>query len=336
LTADLEYETTTRAVGFLELAGEGLFRCEGPGAREFLQRLLANDVLGLDVGRGRRSLLLDVKGKVAADLAALRVAESELDLLVPEAARADTLKMLQLYGIADPLETTDASGEAAIFTLQGPRAREGVLALAPAAPALDCELDHAPLTMPGIGTGRVVRHDRTGLGGFDLLVPSASGSQARASLARAVPALGGGELSRATLEVLRIEAGRPTFGADFGTDTIPQEARLEEPAGEALSFEKGCFLGQEVVARLRFRGHVNRLLVGLELPRELESGAKLWKGDKEVGRVTSQARSPRFGRVLGLGYVRRELATPGTELEVESGAERVPVRTAALPFAAVR
>lgn len=326
------YAHAVAAAGLLDLSGEGFFRCEGPGAREFLQRLLANDVLKLDVGQGRRSLLLDVKGKIAADLACLRTAGAEVHLLVPEPAREATLKMLQLYGIADPLETTDATDERVLATVQGPRARAAVETLA-SLPPLAAELDHATLELAGIGPARVVRHDRSGLGGYDVLVPAASGEAARQALARAAASVGGGPLSKEALDVLRLEAGLARFGPDFGPETIPQEARLEEPPGVALSFDKGCFLGQEVVARLRFRGHVNKLLCGLELPASLPVGTGLWKGEKEIGRLTSVARSPRLGRWVALGYVRRELSASGTEIEARpQGASPTSVKVAALPF----
>ncbi|MBI3724990.1 aminomethyl transferase family protein [bacterium] len=136
------------------------------------------------------------------------------------------------------------------------------------------------------------------------------------------------------LDLLRLEAGRPRFGADFGPETIPQEARLEEKEADALSFDKGCFLGQETVARLRFRGHVNRLLVGLVSESDVSPGSSLRKDGKDVGKVTSAARSPLLsGKTIALAYARREHASPGTEVEVVSGERTAPARIVPLPFA---
>jgi folate-binding protein YgfZ len=321
------YEATRNAAGALELSSEGWLRCDGPGTLSFLQRLLANDVLALAPGQGRRSLLLDIKGKIASDLAVLRTGDAEVHLIVPPTARETTLKMLQLYGIADPLETTDETDATKLWSIQGSRARAALEAVA-ALPPLARELDHALVEVAGVGPVRVVRHDRAGLGlGFDLVGPASAAGPLREVLDRSVKSVGGGALEATELALLRLEAAQPTFGVDFGPETIPQEARLEEPPGAALSFDKGCFLGQEVVARLRFRGHVNKLLTPLELGRGVDAGSPLMKGDKEVGKVTSSVASPRLGRTIGMGYVRRELAAPGTELEVKAGAERVAVKT---------
>jgi len=130
----------------------------------------------------------------------------------------------------------------------------------------------------------------------------------------------------AALEVLRVERGTPRFGADMDEKTIPLEANLER----ALHYQKGCYIGQEVIARATFRGHVNRHLVGLRFQGELPAPrTELFSGERRVGWVTSAVQSPRFGPI-GLGYAHRDVAKPGTELTLAGGGGTA--RVEALPF----
>jgi folate-binding protein YgfZ len=147
-------------------------------------------------------------------------------------------------------------------------------------------------------------------------------------LTDAARARGGGPAGYAALNALRIEAGIPWFGYDFDDSVIPQEAALESTH---VSFSKGCYTGQEIVERVRSRGHVNRRRTGLEFSASIppEHGAKLMQNDKEAGWVTSAAYSPRLARAIGMGYVRREQSAPGTTLECVTGGSAT---VAQLPF----
>jgi folate-binding protein YgfZ len=290
---------------------DALLEMEGKDAFTFLHRMVANDLKALAVGQGRRSLLLDLKGHVTGDLAVLRAGESSVAIILDQAAKDGVEQTFTKYGIADDFQI--AASDAKVLTVQGPRALEALTLAGPVAFAH--ELDHVKTPVGGVEV-RLVRHDRTGLGGVDLVVAPSDLEKVRAAI-RAP------EASAQDLDLLRLEAGRSRFGPDFGPETIPQEAQLEAKEEDALSFDKGCFFGQEVVARLRFRGHVNKLLVPLVLEKEAPAGAPLAKDGKEVGRLTSVARSPRHGAWIALGYVRREHASPGVELEADGGRAKV-------------
>jgi folate-binding protein YgfZ len=329
-----ECELVRQAAGLNQVTtsggdGEGYLELEGKDALHFLHRMLANDVRPLGVGDGRRSLLLDLKGHVTADLSVLRTGEEAVALIVARGGRQEAFTTLAKYGIADAFEIFDRTDEHVIFTVQGPRALEAVASLVADPIALAKELSHTRTKVAG-HEARIVRHDRSGLGGLDVIVPMTVPSDAFASLhealLQAVAKVGGGLISATTLHTLWLESGRPRFGADFGSETIPQEARLEEASADAMSFDKGCFFGQEVVARLRFRGHVNKLLVGLVLDGLEPPGTALKKDGKDVGKITSIADSPRLGKTIALGYVRRELASDGTVLDAAMGRATVVPR----------
>ena len=161
----------------------------------------------------------------------------------------------------------------------------------------------------------VVRDDAFGVPGFDVYVPRAMGH----SLREKVHGAGAVKASAETIEVLRIEAGRPRFGVDMSTDTIPLEAGIED---RAISFTKGCYVGQEVIIRVMHRGHgrVARRLVRLVLPGAPvpSRGDKVFSGDQQVGEITSAAESPKAGAPMAMAYVHRDHAAPGTELRVNA------------------
>jgi hypothetical protein len=166
----------------------------------------------------------------------------------------------------------------------------------------------------------VVRDDAFGVPGYDVYVPAADAAAMRARLVDAGAVIASGE----TAETLRIEAGRPRFGVDMNTETIPLEAGLED---RAISFTKGCYVGQEVIIRVMHRGHgrVARRLVSIVLSSGAvpSRGDRIHSGDRIVGDVTSAAASPRHGAPLALGYVQRDHAVPGTELIVNGSQARV-------------
>jgi folate-binding protein YgfZ len=170
------------------------------------------------------------------------------------------------------------------------------------------------------GAMTIVRDAALGLPGFDVHVPSAEAPVLREALDRA----GAVRASAETYETLRIEAGRPRFGVDMTTDTIPLEAGIEN---RAISFTKGCYVGQEVIVRVMHRGHghVARRLVSIVLPagRIPARGDGIFAGDRQVGEITSATESPKLGSGLALGYVQRDHAAPGTALTVNGSQARV-------------
>jgi folate-binding protein YgfZ len=304
-----EYQALREGAALVE-TDDAVIELEGKDALHFLHRMLANDVRVLEIGHGRRSLLLDLKGHCQGDLSVLRTGEQSAACIVARGGLPETEAILTKYSIADDLQLAPA--DVRVLSVQGPRALDAIPLPGPVSLR---ELDHTKVTIEGAEV-RFVKHDRTGHGGYDLLVSPSDLAKVKAAI-KASPA------SDAALDLVRLEAGRSRFGHDFGADTIPQEAQLEAKEEDAMSFEKGCFFGQEVVARLKFRGHVNRLLVPLVVTGDASPSTPLMKDGKEVGRLTSVGRSPALGKTVALGFVRHEHAKPGVELEAGAGRARV-------------
>lgn len=308
---DAQYRQLREECGLLDRSGRGVIAVSGPDGAEYLQGQLTNDVEALAVGEGQYAALLDRKGHLQADMRVLRPAAEEILIdTEPGAPAAAALKHLTRYSIGRDVSVEDASAARSILSLIGPRAAE--IAGAPPLPENACE----SITVAGTGALAVGSRD-----GIDLICASEDGERLAAALREA----GAVDVSAEAVELLRIEAGVPRFGAEMGTETMPAEAGIVE---RAVSFTKGCYIGQETVARLYYRGKPNRHLRGLRLSAAAAPGEPLRLGDKEVGRLGSTAVSPAHGPI-GLAILRRE-AAPGAELSVgEDGVKAVVVD---LPF----
>jgi tRNA-modifying protein YgfZ len=293
---DAQYRQLREECGLVEWDGRGLLVVSGAEAAEYLQGQLTNDVEGIEPGEGAYAALLDRKGHMQADMRVLRPGEGpELWLdLEPEGLEA-TRRHLGMYKIGREVEVVDESEGHTLLSLIGPRATEIARAV----------------------EGASLRTDA----GVDLLVPVAERDRARDALLAA----GAVEVSPEAAEILRIEAGRPRFGAEMGTETMPAEAGIVE---QAVSFTKGCYIGQETVARLHYKGRPNRHLRGLRLSAPARPGEALRLGEKEVGTLGSAAVSPALGPI-GLAILRREAEPGGT---VAVGEDGVTAEVVALPF----
>jgi tRNA-modifying protein YgfZ len=293
---DAQYRQLREECGLVERPDRGLLIVSGTEAAEYLQGQLTNDTEAIEPGRWIYAALLDRKGHMQADMRVLRPgAGPELWLDLEPAGLAAASRHLQMYKIGREVEVADASDDHTLLSLIGPRATEIARAV-----------ESVPL--------------RTELG-VDLIVPVAERDRIRDALLAA----GAVEVSPEAAEILRIEAGRPRFGAEMGTETMPAEAGIIE---EAVSFTKGCYIGQETVARLHYKGKPNRHLRGLRLSAPAQPGAVLRLGEKEVGTLGSAAVSPALGPV-GLAILRRE-AEPGASVAV--GEDGVTAEVVALPF----
>ncbi len=307
---DAQYRQLREECGLVDRSGRGVLLVSGPDAADYLQGQLTNDVEALEPGEGQYAALLDRKGHMQSDMRVLRPAADEIWVdTEPEGLEA-TRKHLQMYKIGREVEVEDASGERAILSLIGPRAVE--VAGTAALPENACEATAVA------GVECLAAGTRAGV---DLIVAAADASRLREALLAA----GAVEVSLAAAEILRIESGVPRFGAEMGTETMPAEAGIVE---DAVSFTKGCYIGQETVARLHYKGKPNRHLRGLRLSAPAEPGAALRLGEKEVGRLGGTAVSPALGPI-GLAILRRE-AEPGAELTV--GEDGVTARVVDLPF----
>ena len=307
---DAQYRQLREECGLLDRSGRGKLIVSGAEAAEYLQGQLTSDVEALAPGAGQYAALLDRKGHIQADM---RVLSSEVGGFwidtEPEGLEP-ARRHLQTYKIGRQVELADVTAERAILSLIGPRAVE--VAATAALPEHACE----PASIEGVDCLAVGT-----AGGIDLIAAAADAGRLRAAL------LGGGavEVGAEAVEILRIEAGTPRFGAEMGAETMPAEAGIVE---SAVSFTKGCYIGQETVARLHYKGRPNRNLRGLRLSAPAAAGAILRLGEKEVGRVGSACVSPALGPIA-LAIVRRE-AGPGDELAV--GEDGVTARVVDLPF----
>jgi folate-binding protein YgfZ len=307
---DAQYRQLREECGLLDRSERGKLLVSGPDAAEYLQGQLTNDVEALAPGEGQYSALLDRKGHMQADMRVLRPTAEEVWIDTEPEAIAAARRHLEMYSIGRDVKVADVGEERTILSLIGPRSVE--VAGTAALPENACE------TAAVAGVECLLAGTAAGL---DLIVAAAAAERLREALLAA----GAVEVSAAAVEILRIESGTPRFGAEMGTETMPAEAGIVEAA---VSFTKGCYIGQETVARLHYKGRPNRHLRGLRLSAPAEPGTALRLGEKEVGRLGGAAVSPALGPI-GLAILRRE-AEPGTELAV--GEDGVTARVVDLPF----
>jgi folate-binding protein YgfZ len=307
---DAQYRQLREECGLVDRSERGKLLVSGSDAAEYLQGQLTNDVEALEPGEGQYAALLDRKGHMQADMRVLRPAADEVWLDTEPEALPAARRHLEMYSIGRDVEVGDVSGERAILSLIGPRGVE--VAGTAALPENACEAAR----VGGLDCLAVGTRD-----GIDLIAATADLERLREALLGA----GAVEVTAAAAEIRRVEAGVPRFGAEMGTETMPAEAGIVE---EAVSFTKGCYIGQETVARLHYKGRPNRHLRGLRLSAPAAPGTPLRLDEKEVGKLGGSVVSPVFGPI-GLAILRRE-AEPGTELAV--GEDGVTARVVDLPF----
>jgi folate-binding protein YgfZ len=307
-----EQERAVRAgAGLVDRSARGKLALSGGEAKRFLQGQVTQDVVALEPGTGAYAAFLTNKGKMLGDLRILDAGD-ELLLDTERVALQALFNMIRRYSLGFDAELHRRTLERGLLSLAGPQARA---LLGDAAAALgDAEHDHVASVVDGIPVRLVATWE-----GVDLLVDSAR----TAELAAALEARGAVPVSEEVAEALRVEAGRPRYGLDLDEGTIPQEAGLNE---RAVSFTKGCYVGQETVARLFYKGKPNRHLRGLRLSGPVAPGTELTLGERVVGTVGSVAASPEHGPIA-LALVRRE-AEPGAT--VTAGAATAEV--VELPF----
>ena len=305
-----EYRALTESCGLVDRAGRGRLALTGPERREFLNGQLTQDIETLEPGHGRYAALLTHKGKMLSDLRVLDLGD-ELLLSCERAGLQELFNMIRRYKLGADVELHKRTLEMGELSLIGPDARRiaGATELGPD------EHDNVRAT---IGEHDVI------LVATDLGVDVFCDAEATEGVRGTLLAAGAVEVTEAAAELVRVESGRPRYGVDVDDNTIPQEAGLNE---RAVSFTKGCYVGQETVARLFYRGKPNRHLRGLKLSAPVEPGTPLRLGEKEVGRVTSVAVSPVHG-LIGLALVRRQ-AEPGATISVGEDATAEVVE---LPF----
>jgi folate-binding protein YgfZ len=285
--ATAEYELLHDRVGLVQRPNRTVIELSGAEAAEFLQGQITNDVEALEPGSGCYAALLDHKGKIRTDMRVLRLGPDRLLVDADGTSRAVLNHVFETYSLGRQVSHKDLSDDHGVLSLIGPAARTGL----DPAPG-DTEHDHV-LTPYGVAVSTDA--------GVDLICGEQQAATARAELDAP-------EVSEEAAECLRIESGRPRLGFELD-GVIPQEAGLNE---RAVSFTKGCYVGQETVARLHYKGKPNRHLRGLRLSEPAVPGDTIMLGEREVGTVGSTCVSPIHGPIA-LALIRRE-AVPDDEV----------------------
>jgi folate-binding protein YgfZ len=324
-----EYRAVRDAVGLLDLSHRGLLQFTGPDRLSFLQGMLSNDLHSLKTFDGQYAALLTQQGKVVADVRVL-CAMNSFYLDFWEFLKEKILGHLNRYLIADEVEIADRSDEYATLSLQGPRSEALLRAAAGSAELPNNPVGHAMVHLAAAEVC-VIADSHTGERGFDLIIPKSALNNVAVVLQQAGPALAARWVGDGAQEILRMEAGIPLYGIDFDENNLLLETALDR----SVSFNKGCYLGQEVMERIRSRGHVNKKLCGLVIEGEAAAnrGDTISVSGQSVGSVTSSVCSPRLGKPIALGYVSREFWDPGTAVTIRSGPAEYGATVSTLPFA---
>ena len=324
-----EHAALRESAGVMDLSFRSRLCLVGADRARFLHGQVTNDVKKLRVGEGCYAAITTAKGKMESDLNIFALADELLLDFEPGLTEKISAR-LEKFIVADDVQIVAAAPHYGLLSVQGPKAEAVVRAI-----GLFTEVPGKPLASLKIsdtmlGEIYLVNNSRLGGIGFDLFVPNNSLGAVADKLIAAAKSVGGRAVGWTAFETARIEAGVPRFGADMDETSIPLECGIES---RAIVYNKGCYLGQEVINRIHSVGHVNRELRGLRLPDDLKSlpvrGEKLFSGGKEVGQITSAVKSLLAGNIA-LGYVRREVNSIGSELQL--GVAGGVVRIVELPF----
>ena len=296
----IEYESVRGdGAGLIDLSeSRGRIRVTGSEATMFLNGLITNDIKNATENSWLPAVFPTVQGRL---IGAVRILRSDSGFLIDtEAASHDAvLKTISRFTLAGDFKVADVTAETALLTVQGKRAGDVINDV----------------------NAKVIRATHTGEHGFDQIIEAGE----RASVTAKLIAAGAQPVSQETFETLRIEAGIPRHGQDMDETSVVLETNLDD----AISYTKGCYVGQEIIIRIKHRGHVARKLTGLKFAKPVEGRATITSEDgKEIGRVTSSTFSPRLESPIALGYVRYEYLSAGTAVKVNDN----PGTVTDLPF----
>jgi len=306
-----EYWTIKKAVGLADMSHLGRLRITGKDRVSFLNGLLTNDISQLKENEGQRSALLNSKARVLADLHLYAQPDSLL-IDTGESPASHVKEILDRFIITEDVQIQDSSQDLVQLTVQGPRSSQAIKeVLGPEAQ------DLKQLEQKTLGPSTIIARDRTGQTGYDIILPALEAEPVWHGFLLNGGDLGLNPVGSQALEILRLEAGYPKYATDVDENTIILEAGFKD----AINFNKGCYLGQEVVARATHIGRVNKQLVRLEVETKdsVSPRSKLTSDGRDAGFITSAAFSPGLGRVASLGYANREFAKEGTKVNVQSG-----------------
>jgi len=340
----LEYASVREGgVGVMDLSPRGRMLVSGTEAIQFLNGLITNDMKTLAQNSWMPAAFPSVQGRLIASVRVIRLSD-EADQIIPtgrgprenvcptflidtEPATSErVLKTIERFTLAGDFRVRDMTAQTALLTVQGGKSA-GLVRLVFGAAA-------AGLAARGVlkiawqeGEVTILRATHTGEDGFDLII----NADVASTLWDALHAAGARPVGYDALEVLRIEAGLPRYGIDMDETNVVTEAALDD----AVSYTKGCYVGQEIIARIKYRGHVAKKLAGIKFVEaaKVEAGAAIKSMDsKEIGRVTSITYSPHLGRTVALGYVKYDYLATETQVKVAAELGDVEARIAELPF----
>ena len=327
-----EHAAFRNGAGVIDLSFRGRLCVTGADRARFLHGQVTNSVKDLQPGQGCYAALVTSKGKLECDLN-IHCLSDELLLDFEPGLAARVRERLEHFIVADDVQLVEVTPHYGLLGVLGPKSAEvvGRIGLEVTLPAMP--LSSSTVQDVTLGEILVVNHPRGAAAGFELFVPTPALAAVAEKLIAATKESGGRACGWQALEMIRIEAGLPRFGVDMDETNLAPETGIE---ARAISYDKGCYIGQEVINKLRTFAHVTKSLRGLRLADDVkqmpERGDKLFFEGKEVGRVTSALASPALGCNLALGYVRREFHEPGTELVLRTAAGESKARIVPLPF----
>jgi folate-binding protein YgfZ len=311
--------------GLVDLSSRGRILVSGSEAVMFLNGLITNDIKSLPMNSWMPAAFANVQGRL---LAAVRIIHRDDGFLIDteDSTREAVMKLIERFTLAGDFKVADLTDETAELSVQGAAAAE-VLAKVVGAKAAELERQKSS-TLDFAGAAvTLIRATHTAEDGFDVVV----NHDDLAALHDALTNAGARAISEETFETLRIEAGVPRYGIDMDETNVVTETNLDD----AVSFTKGCYVGQEIVIRIKHRGHVAKKLTGIILqdanivPRSATISAA---DGKEIGRITSSAFSPKLNRAIALGYVKYDYLTPGTAIKVSTAERELDGAATELPF----
>ncbi|MHB8411710.1 MAG: CAF17-like 4Fe-4S cluster assembly/insertion protein YgfZ [Candidatus Acidiferrales bacterium] len=315
-----EYKFARESAGLIDTNYHAVISFTGQDRARYLNAMLTNNIRDLAPGRGNISLLLSPQGRILAEAETLAL-EDRLLVVSYAMIRERLVQTFDKFIIMDDVTLEDLTDRSGTLALEGPKAPNIVRELS----GLDIdslpELGHAETQISGIGC-RIVKHLVGGVPVAEFITTRENLVTLWNLLLEAARRHGGGPVGYDALNVLRLEAGIPWYGADFDENQIPHQAALEKTH---INFSKGCYTGQEIVERVRSRGHIQRQRVTLRFAGDAipNAGEPLLADDAEVGFVTSAAHSPKVGGVIGMGYVRSEQMQSGSSVTLRNGSKVV-------------
>lgn len=325
-----EHRAVRETVGIADLSHRGKLRVTGEDRVKWLQSIISNDILPLQPGQGRYSSLLTHKGKMLTYFRLYMQSDTVIVEDVGEIGEStfQAFRKFLLYGTKAKMENCAETW--GLLLVSGPKAAQ-VIQSAFGVDVTDLKPVDFVTAQIGRQPALMLRTEETGEVDIEVLLPAESLLTAWTSALQAGAKFGIRAIGTQVREALRMEAGLPKAGSDLNEEIVPPEADLE---GKAFSLNKGCYPGQEVVARMDTYGNVRRKFVGLFLmdPIIPPHGAKLYSGAREVGWISSAIHSPQFNKTIAFGFPLRDFSTAGTELTVECDGSKHAATIHSLPF----